>query len=241
MHTNIGVLVHSRHIQTVGWEELVWGLPAQNKLGDFPKLVELLLQEVSQRPITCIVTGSTDTKVGNMYDGEYAKKYLLDRFDQLHEFPRLKILLDKLSDEQQAQLRKRLENLIVTKPLKNTAEEITHSAQLFSERGIHEVIQIASASHGPRCIQLQAAARFEGKIPIDQQWYVVLSDMCFEGTDPKDTVVLETPHRGDDPMLGFKPTLPQALKPYYYELPTEDKKKLNLIIDEFIKQHRLTA
>lgn len=238
MKNKVGVLVHARHPNAIAWEELVWGVPAEDRLGDLPKVVELLLQEMPQKPITHIVTGSTLTVKEGLLDGEYTKKFLLDHFDNLQEFPRLKALMQDLSDSDLARLRKRLEGVIVTKPLKNTADEIEHSAMIFSKQDIREVIQVTSASHGPRCIQLQATARAEGKIPQNQQWFVVISDMCFGDSKPKDTLIIETPHRGDDPMLDFRPTLSESLQPYFYELSLEEKMKLNTQIQTFMDEHR---
>ncbi len=239
MKVKVGVLVHARHPNTMNWDELVWGVAAEDRHGDLTKLVELVLREVPQKPITYIVTGSTETIKDGLLDGEYTKKYLLDHFDQLKDFPRLNALMRPLSAMAQATLRKRLENMIVTAPLKNTAEEIVHSARLFSEHDVNEVIQITSASHGPRCIQLQATARAENNIPASQQWFVLMSDMCFGASTPKDTLIIETPHRGDDPMLHFKPTLSEALQPYFYQLPTKDKKTLNKLILDFMNQHKV--
>lgn len=234
----LGVLVHARHPNTMDWEKLVWGVSAADRLGDLTKLVELLLREVPQKPITHIVTGSTETVKEGLLDGEYTKKYLLDHFDQLYDFPRLRTLLRPLPDDAVHSLRVRLENMIVTTPLKNTAEEIVHSARIFTEHGVDEVIQVTSASHGPRCIQLQAVARAEGNIPATQLWSVVMSDLCFGGSSPKDTLVVETPHRGDDPLLHFTPTLSEALQPYFYQLSTENKKKLNKLILDFMDRHK---
>ena len=238
MTSSVGILVHAHHPNSIDWEELVWGVPAQDRLGDLTKVVELLLQEIPQKPITHIVTGSTLTIKEGMLDGEYTKKFLLDHFDKLQDFPRLRTILQGFSASDLTRLRKRLEGIIVTKPLKNTADEIEYSTLIFSKEHIHEVIQVASASHGPRCIQLQAAARAEGKIPQNQQWFVVMSDMCFGASKPKDTLVIETPHRADDPMLDFHPTLPESLQPYFYELSIEDKKKLNTQIKTFMDTHR---
>ncbi len=234
----LGVLLHARHPNAMNWETLVWGVPAKDHLGDLTKLVELLLREVPQKPVTHIVTGTTETIKEGLLDGEYTKKYLLDHFDKLYDFPRLSTLLRPLPDMAVAKLRIRLENMIVTAPLKNTADEIMHSARIFSEHGVDEVIQITSASHGPRCIQLQAVARADGSIPATQLWSVVMSDMCFGGSSPKDTLVIETPHRADDPLLHFTPTLSEALQPYFYQLSTENKKKLNKLILDFMGRHK---
>jgi hypothetical protein len=232
-----GALVHVRHPDTIHWEKLVWGVPEEDRVGDLVKLVELMLREAKTERIVVIVMGTTAATKNGILEGEYTKKFLLDHFDDLWQFKRIKKYLDKLSDKQVAALRKRLEDIVITPIVKNTLQEVQEASRIFRENDIHEVIQITAASHGPRCIQLQATARAEGHMPLDQQWYVTVSDMCFQDTLPNDTMIMEVPHRGDDPLTTFRPTLPQALKPFYYDLDIESKKKIILIIDKFMKEH----
>lgn len=234
--STLGVLVHVRHPQTVNWEKLVWGVPEEDKLGDLTKLAELALRKPE---LTTIVMGTTTATKDGLLEGEYTKKYLLDHFEELRKFKRLKKYLDKLSDAQVVHLRALLEGIIIP-PIKNTREEIQAAARIFKEHDIQEVVQITAVSHGPRCIQLQASVRAEGDISPEQLWSVVISDMCFQDTAPNDTMIMEVPHRGDDPLVHFRPTLPQALKPFYYELDIESKKKLIMMIDEFMNTHKKT-
>lgn len=232
-----GALVHVRHPDTIQWEKLVWGVPEEDRLGDLPKLVELMLREAKTAPIVVIVMGTTAATKNGLLEGEYTKQFLLDHFEDLWKFKRLKKYLDELSDKQVVQLRKRLEGIVVTPIIKNTLQEIQEASRIFRKNDIHEVIQITAASHGPRCIQLQATVRAEGHIPLDQMWYVTVSDMCFQDSAPNDTMIMEVPHRGDDPLTKLRPTLPQALKPFYYDLDIENKKKIILTIDDFMKKH----
>ncbi len=233
----IGVLVHVRHPQTVQWEKLVWGVPSEDHMGDLPKLVEVLLCRDPSRPVAAIVMGTTLATKEGLLEGEYTKKFLLDHFDDLWSFPRLKHLLDLLSDEQIAALRTTLQGIIVTTPLKRTADEIREAARIFQEKGVREVIQITAASHGPRCAQLQAQARADGLIPPEQLWYMVVSDMCFQDTAPTDTMIIEVPHRDDDPLARFRPTLSQTLKPFFYQLPTGEKQQFIQLAEKFMADH----
>jgi hypothetical protein len=41
--TKVGILVHCRHLETVAWEELVYGIPAEDKLGDLATLARVVL------------------------------------------------------------------------------------------------------------------------------------------------------------------------------------------------------
>lgn len=235
--TKTGVLVHVRHPETIGWTKLVWGVPAEDRLGDLLKLTELLLREAPTEPVEAIVMGTTSATKNGLLEGEYTKKYLLDHFDELWQFDRLKKLLNKLSKDQISKLKDRFASIIVTPIVKNTKEEIQEASRIFKEHDVRKVIQVSAASHGPRCIQLQAAARADGLIAADQLWFVAVTDMCFQDSSPGDTMIIEVPHRGDDPLTQFSPTLPQALKPFYYNLDFKHKKQLILMIDEFMKQH----
>jgi hypothetical protein len=48
---------------------------------------------------------------------------------------------------------------------------------------------------------------------------------------------MEVPHRGDDPMYGFKPILAEVLREYHYGLTPEDKQKLAYLVEDFMREH----
>ncbi|HEU4715618.1 MAG TPA: hypothetical protein VFS14_02195, partial [Candidatus Saccharimonadales bacterium] len=165
--TKIGILVHCRHLETVAWEDLVFGVPNKDKLGDLATLVRVLLTlEPTEEPAAIVIGCGPSWKDG-LDEGHYTKQFLLDNFDRLHEFPRLKPLLDSLSESELSALRQAFENIIVTREIKNTVAEIETAAGIFAEKGIRKVMQIAAASHAPRCIKEQAVARSHGKISTD--------------------------------------------------------------------------
>jgi len=228
-----GILVHARHLETVGWTRLVWGVPKQDSLGSLPKLVELLLQETADEPISTIVFGCGPSVRDNLSEGEYAKRYLLDHLQELHDFPRFADLTDK----NLAALRNRLVQIHVTQTLTRSIDEVAVAAELFARASVTRVLQLTAASHAPRCIQIQSAAKAAGLIPKSQQWFLVADDRCYEGADPFSTTILEPAHRGDDPMIGVTPSIAEVMRSYHYGLSAEDKKKLVLIVDDYIKQH----
>lgn len=215
-----GVLMHVYYLQS-GWEELVWGQPEQGLMGTLPKLVQLLLIEDTNEPITDILMYTGPSRKDGLNEGEYSKKYLLDHFDQLKNFPQLQPLLENLTEEQLSGLKKQLDDHIHTKEqLVNSADEVVNAARYFEEHGIKKVYQLAVASHAPRCIQLQALVRYRHQIPSDQFWYTIVADTTFAGTAPNDVIVAEPPHRGDDPAFGIHPSITDLLK-RYYGLPNE--------------------
>jgi hypothetical protein len=223
-----GILIHVYHLEAKGWENLVWGDPEYDKLGTLPKLVELLLRESASEPATTILIYSGPSEKDGLTEGAYTKRYLLEHFEDLWNFPSLNPRLTKLSSDEVEGLRKRLEGIVVGPVIRNTREEVQHAAIEFQKRGINKVTQLAAASHAPRCVQSQLIIRNEGFISSDQIWSVVTSDTYFEGTTAEDLLILEPPHRGDDPMAKMNPSAPQVLKAY-------------LELDRFKKQHFIAS
>lgn len=149
-------------------------------------------------------------------------------------FPRFK---DRLDDDTLDVLRSRLEQIYLTQRIERSIDEVVSAARIFEEQGVTRVYQVTAASHAPRCVQIQAAARAAGLIPKTQQWVLVADDRSYEGADPFSTLIMEPPHRGDDPMYGFQPSLPELLRDYQYGLSPEDKRELAYLVEEFMKQH----
>ena len=226
-----GILVHARHLETVGWERLIWGTPQDDRLGNVSKVVEFLLDESGDEPITAIVFGCGPSVKEGLSEGEYTKQYLLRHLPNLVEFPRFK---DRMDDKTVARLRERLEGIIITPVLKRSIDEVVTASKMFDERSVSRVYQVTCASHAPRCVQIQSAARAKGLLPANQQWFLAADDQCFEDADPFSTLVMEPPHRGDDPMFGFSPSLPELLRSYQYGLSSEDKQELARIVGEFM-------
>lgn len=230
----VGILMHVRHLETVGLEKLVWGVPEEDSLGSLTKVVELILQESSGEPIGMILFGGGPSEKDGLCEGQYLKKYLLDHLDEITKFPRFS---GAVTPDVLRKLEERVKNIVVTEKFERSMNEVAIAAERFKDSGITKVYQVTAASHAPRCVQIQCAARVQGLIPKEQQWFLVADDRCYEGTDPFSTAVFESPHRGDDPMYGFHPTFPEVMKQYQYGLSGDDKKKLILLIDEFMRQH----
>jgi len=234
--TKVGILVHCRHLETVAWEDLVFGIPAEDKLGDLATLVRVVLRLESSEELASIVIGCGPSWKDGLSEGEYTKQFLLDNFDRLGDFPRLKPMLDTLSQEQLATLRAAMENIIVTSEIKNTVAEIETAAGLFAERGVDKVVQICAGSHASRCIKEQGVARSHGAIDKNQLWHTVATDMFYHGTKPEDVCVIEPLHRRDQPMTFVRPGLSEVMVPYFF-LPDEDKKAFVRLVDDFMASH----
>jgi hypothetical protein len=232
MH-NSGILIHVHHLETAGWDDLLWGDPDTDQFGSLATVVYLLLTAPDAAHISTIIIGCGPSRKNGLSEAAYTKQAMLARFDQLSEFPRLKPLLEALSPEQMQALRAKLEAIILTAKLRNTTDEIRIGADMFANYDVTTVYEICAASHAPRCVQTQAVARANGIIPPSQLWMVVATDMCFVGTVPDDTVILEPAHRGDDPVLDARHTLPKALKPVV-RMPADIKEDLAELITDFV-------
>ena len=233
-----GALVHVYHLETVGWEDLMWGVPDEDRLGSLPMLVWLLLTEPADTPITTVTIGCGPSVKAGLSESEYSKKFLLDRFDRLSEFPRLAPLLKQLSHQERMALRERLKAIMPMEEIRGTIEEVAAAARMFSETKADRDIQIAAATHAPRCLQQQAMARLKGLIPSHQQWFVMPTDMCFLGTVPDETVVIEPPHRADRALTHARPTLAELLKPTVY-MPDDDKRALIALVKDFLDRRQI--
>lgn len=215
--------MHVYHLEAADWEKLVWGEPKYGLMGTLPKLVQLLLAEDSAEHFTDILMYTGPSRKDDLNEGEYAKRFLLNHFDELSEFPQIKILLDRTSDHKRQELYNKLsDHIVVGRELVNSIDEIVNAASHFKEDGITKIYQIATASHAPRCVQLQAIARRNRQIPEDQMWYMVVADTSYKDTTPSDVVVAEPPHRGDDPAFGIHPSITDVLREYY-KLPYAER------------------
>ena len=222
--SKVGVLLHVYHLQSRDWERLVWGEPELDQAGTGAKLFEFLLDESPQHEVMTVVYSGPSVRDG-LGEGAYTKQFLLSKLDKLGEFPRFRRRLEHMSDQDLAAFRARVEAILLGETIANTLAEVASAAKLFEAGRMDRVVHIAAASHAPRCILIQADARQKGLIPLAQPWLTLASDISFAGRDAADTLVLEPPHRADDPLLDFAPTLPQVLKPYSYTLSPEQKKR----------------
>jgi hypothetical protein len=232
-----GILMHVYHLETLEWEHLMWGEPDKDRLGSAPALVWLLLTEPADDPITAITIGCGPSTRDGLNEAAYTKRFMLERFDELARFPRLKPLLAALSPADRTVLKQRLEAIICLPLIRGTKEEIPAAADVLAGHQVDKVIQLCSASHAPRCIQLQAMSRLQGDIPAAQQWFVMPSDMCFTEATPDMTVVIEPPHRGDYALTHERPSLAELLKPTLY-MPDDDKRALIALVKDFVERRQ---
>jgi hypothetical protein len=233
--TKVGILVHCRHLETVAWEELVYGIPAEDKLGDLATLARVVLTLEPTEKVEAIVIGRGPSWKDGLNEGEYTKQFLINHFEELRVFPRLQPLLND-SERVQA-FEKLVKEIIVTPEIKNTVAEVETAAKLFAEKGVEKVVQICAASHASRCIKEQAVARSHGAINKNQLWQTVATDMTYHNTKPEDIAVIEPLHRRDQPMTFVRPGFSEVIAPYFF-LPDADKKELIQMVADFMTSRK---
>ena len=229
----VGILVHCRRLDTDAWEELVFGQPEHNKLGDHATLARVVLTLEPSEELACVVFGRGLSWRAGLNEGDYSKKFLLDNLDRLSEFPLLAPLLERLGASELAEFRRSMEQVIVTEEVRNTVHEIERASAVFAEHRVDTVIQIAAASHASRCIKEQAVARSHGTVDRSQLWFTVATDMTYHNTKPESVCVIEPLHRRDQPITFAQKGLSDVIAPYF-SLPDEEKEAFIKLVDEFM-------
>lgn len=230
-----GIVVHVYNLATPGWEEMMWGDPASNKLGCLTKLCQLMMSKDRATPIDKVIIFSGPSTHDGLSEGGYTKQFLLGRLSQLDEFSCFRPFLDGYRDWQY-ELRQQIEAIILGEQLVRTSDEVRRAVQAFAYPEFGHVIQLACAGHAPRCMQQQTIARANGLITAGQLWSVVAADTTFGDTTPEDTVIFEKPHLEYDPMFGVKPEASEVLR-HYFSLPPEAKRAFLEQAHTFMKQN----
>jgi len=228
MNGKIGILVHGRHLQAKNWADLEWGIPP-TKMGVLPTMARLILK-IGIEKIGLIVFGTGASEKDGLKEAEYTKRYFLNKLIYLLEFdffinhPEWNYIA--LSDYFLNMIRPEIQS-------QNTLEEIRNAARLFAEANIKYVLQISCGSHISRCIR----DRLIVGVPKDQEWFAVADDMFFADSTAKDVVIIEAPHRGDDPMINA-PIKPHQIVPRLFKIPAPERMKFLAELDTFLKNYR---
>ena len=231
--TKIGILVHCRNLSTIAWEEMVYGIPEEGKLGDLATLVRVLLTLPDDEEVASIIIGRGPSVRDELDEGDYTKKFFTENLDKLKEFKLLEPLLNNLSENKRANLRTSIENIVLTKPIISTKEEIIEAAGIFNDADVDKVIEIAAASHAPRCLKEQTVLRAKGVINDTQLWMCVATDITYHDTKPEDVCVIEPLHRRDQPLTFVRPGLSEVIAPYF-SFDDENKKDFIKVVEEFM-------
>lgn len=213
-----GILVHGRHVKANGWDRLVWGDPTEQKLGSLPMMVLTALNLGLNNIVVVFGTGASVREEDGVLEADCMKNLLIDRQAKLGEF---NIISDHPKYDS-AKLSALIEGVITETKSQNTNQEIENTALIFDRHEVGMVYHVSSASHLPRCAKTVSELREKGLLPIEQMWCGVADHMAFGDLGAGATAILETPHRGDDPMGQVDPSLwPSSVVPMLFKLPLD--------------------
>ena len=218
MTKRTGVLIHGRHVKARGWEDIVWGNPAEGILGQVPKGLLLALAE----DVSLIYWGTGASERDGLKESEYTFQYTLDHGDDLRVLPEFDIFNNWGEIGEWVKNRS-----FIDKETQNTTQEVERAAKMCMEKGILRLYLVSSPSHIARChmeaLKLQAA----GKISSDLEIMATASQTPFANSTLADVAIFEPPHRGDDPMIDVDPGLwPSRVLPRIFKLPVDKRVEL---------------
>lgn len=181
-----GVWIHGCHLQSDGWEEIMWGIPP-DKPGRIPQGVLLAWEE--QASLLGMGTGASKSKDGR-FEGEFIADTLMERLDSLQDFTHLQhIQPDALKHFVKKVAFAETES-------QNTLQEIKAAFKGFASLGISRGYLVSSPTHLPRCLAC-ALSVSENEREYTGEVYVSASATCYKNYNASDVVVVEPPHRGD--------------------------------------------
>lgn len=192
------VLIHGCHLGAQNWDDIVWGDPARGRLGRVPKgLIEALRWQAE-----AIIFSTGASQRDGVLEGEVTLRHALARIEQCRD-----IAVEHGSrDLDAAWLQSRA---VMALNSTNTREEIVESAGICRRRGIGRLILVSSPTHIMRCHQAAISTfRADPALrPLMDNLYAVASHTCYDDATEDDVAIVEPPHRGDLPNIGFHRTI----------------------------------
>ena len=227
------LLIHGRYVEAKGWRDLMWGDPATGRLGNFTKVIEYGLRAYrAHEKLACVIFGSGASERDDLKEAQVMKYELYQSWrEMLPKFPELwaeavECFPELATSNPACDLPSILFGDIICEiTSQNTMTEIVATSQIAVQHGAKTVFHIMAASHMPRCALTYLQLREAGKIPHDLEWHGIPDDMAFIGTKLTDVVVLEPPHRGDDPMMGEELTPATLMKQFFTTKMTSAQRK----------------
>ena len=214
------VLVHGCHLQAVGWEQMVWG--DGEKIGRAPFGLVIARELFAQK----IVFGTGASEKDGLKESEYTYRFLeqnLHRLGEFKEWPHLNPV---------SEVRGWLEHLVVIDAqTKNIVEEIKNALAVCRSVGARQLMLISSPAHMPRCLNTAMQIDTGGVRVV-----AVPSASSAGNYTPVNTVIVESPHRGDDPMVDAPIKMHQII-PRIFKLPLPERIKFLQVLDTILTDH----
>ena len=198
-----GVLIHGLHLQTAGWEDVVWGTPPHLE-GRLPRGVAVALEVRAE----IIVLGTGASQANGKVEAEYIRDYLLEHFSELTQFS----LFQGVNLES---IRPQIEPILRTETLsQNTYQELTFAAEIFQAEEVENVFLVSSPTHLPRCLRdaCTVFSQDQRLSPLARSLYASPSQSSPPGTNANDVAIVEPPHRPDRSQMSLNRLVNRMLK-----------------------------
>ncbi len=191
------VHVHGCHLSTIGWELIVLGDPGTGLLGQAAKGLDVAIQLGAE----VMFWGTGSSERDGLKESRYTFECLRAIPDMAEKLGKFEHIFDEVSH--------------------NTRAELECTASRAFLRDIERLWLVSNPTHIARCINtalmvLQAEPRYDKLL---RNIGVAVSDVCYPGKTPNDVIIIDPPHRLDQPrhnmngiakaMIGLRGT-PQA-------------------------------
>lgn len=213
------VLVHGRHVETVGWKTLVWG--DGERIGTGPLGLLIAMKKDAQ-----LVFGTGASEKDGLKECAYTAAFLRSRLGSLGQFPEFAEYRHYDPYELEALFKPLLRAAHLDTDSKNTDQEVRNTVAFARSVGATEIIAVTSPGHYARCANVPALLDEKGECDFSGLGYMVqAARSSTSGYRASHTVILEHPHRGDDPMIGA-PLMPHEVFPLLFKVPVEERMEL---------------
>lgn len=183
------IVLHGCHLDAQGWEQMIWGEPADGLYGRAPRA--LMESQKYQDPL--IFWGSGGSSLNGITEADHTFKLACERFAELAQF----------SEHSPESFRAYLTSVThMNRTATTTTEEIVAAAKICRQQVISKLVVVSSSTHIARCLQEALIAKADGLLP-GVEVYATAADTAYAGYSARDTVVVEPPHRGDMPQVAF--------------------------------------
>lgn len=223
LSTHISAIVcHGCHVGTIGWEKVIWGNPQENKLGRLAAAL-MEMQKLDGHADLFIGTGASKAADG-VVEAEAIQRLGLAQI-RAGNVP---------SGVNAKDWERWLERAILETQAQNTRKELENVLGVCMERGITKLHQISSPWHIPRCFQQAMIVREQ----IGSACQVMPIASAPDIHTAADTVIIEPPHRGDDPQLELPADQQRhELARRMFGVPSEHQQNFALNMSDELHRH----
>lgn len=179
------ILIHGHFLPLYNWKEVMWGTPKEGLWGVIPKGIQLAEREHADFIFWC----SGIPAQGGRDISPNALEFAIARGNELIECEGIGGL----------DISKLVQKSILDEAVLNTREEIASATVEFEKRGIERIFLVSPPKHIFRAHQAALAHQAAGHLH-NVEILAVASDVNFPDTTAEQVVIIEPPHRRDQPL-----------------------------------------